>query len=120
MDFDSFCATFTDIECCDRSTGLHDLALSVDGDEGVCGPAIACCKGCTGFWCLCRGCRALYFAHESRYGTRTVSRSCCSYAATCLRRLWAAMVTVGARLQSCCCAPPHTIHDTIASQRDLV
>ena len=111
MDFESFCATFTDIECCDRSTGLHDLALSVDPDDGACGPAIACCKGCAGYWCLCRGCRALYFAHESGYGTRTASRGWCSCCATCLRRVWAVVVTVSAHVKGWCCVPPRSTNE---------
>ena len=49
MDFESFCEIFTDIECCDRSTGLHDLALSVDGDDNsACGLCLSCVGGCAG------------------------------------------------------------------------
>ena len=118
MDFESFCATFTDLECCDRSTGLHDLALSVDSDAGACGPCLGCCHGCVGYWLLCRGCRALYFAHESGYGTRTVTRGCGNGCLTCLRRVWAAFVTVGARIRGCCCPPSPA--PTSTSQRDLV
>ena len=104
MDFESFCEIFTDIECCDRSTGLHDLALSVDGDDNsACGLCLSCVGGCAGYWCLCRGCRALYLAHESGWRTRTVrSRGCLSVASSAVRWAWAALVTAHAHAKRCC------------------
>lgn len=118
MDFVTFCTIFTDIECCDRSTGLHDLALSVDGDDGACAPCLACVAGCAGYWCLFRGCRALYWAHESGWRTRTVSRTCFDAFASAVRRVLAAVVTACAHAKRCWAnskssAPTQSSHDLV-------
>jgi hypothetical protein len=106
MSFDDFCTIFTEIEVCDRSTGMHDLSLSVDGDAGALAPCLACCSGCASFWCLCRGCRALYFFKESNKATRILDHgplhACCCGCLTCFRRLWAACVNTRACLARCC------------------
>jgi hypothetical protein len=102
MAFDDFRSTFTRVDVCDRSTGLHDLRLNVDADAGPCGACAGCVRGCASFWCLCRGCRALYCAHLSSAATRAVPSGCLSACArgcaACGRELCAAAVT----LSRCC------------------
>lgn len=77
MPFKAFCAIFSDVDICDRSTGLRDLSFRFDEDGNACAPLLGCFKGCAGFWCLCRGCGALYCSHASSSETREVRERCC-------------------------------------------
>ena len=75
--FATFVKIFSDVDVCDRSTGLHDLSYRFDEDGGAAAPCVGCLHGCVGYWCLCRGCRALYCARESSARTRSFSSGCC-------------------------------------------
>ena len=75
--FATFVKIFSDVDVCDRSTGLHDLSYRFDEDGGAAAPCVGCLHGCVGYWCLCRGCRALYCARESSAKTRPFSSGCC-------------------------------------------
>ena len=72
MPFATFVTIYSDVDVCDRSTGLHDLHMRFDEDGGACGPCAGCLGGCASFWCLCRGCQALYCAHETSDRTRAL------------------------------------------------
>lgn len=76
MPFDKFSSLFTNIDICDRSTGLKDLAFNIDEDQQCCGPVAALACGCCEFWCKCRGCKALYCHRVSSKETRKVRKRC--------------------------------------------
>eukprot|EP00040_Diaphanoeca_grandis_P008886 m.46740 g.46740 ORF g.46740 m.46740 type:complete len:520 (-) comp20323_c0_seq1:437-1996(-) len=61
MPFSDFYEKFSQIDCCDRSSGFGDLYLGVDEEMGVCGPCGGCLWGCAKYWVLCKGCRASFF-----------------------------------------------------------
>jgi len=83
MGFDDFCALFTLLDVCDRTTGVRDLAFALDEDDGCLrGPACACARGCARFWCLCHGPRALYWGHQSSRDTMALPKRSCR----CLER----------------------------------
>jgi len=78
MPFATFCEIYSDVDVCDRSTGLHDLSLRFDEDGGACAPFLGCLGGCASFWCACHGCTALYCGHTSNTKTRELKKGCCS------------------------------------------
>ena len=78
MPFEIFAALFTDIDVCDRSTGLNDLALRHDEDSGWAGPLRACGYGCLKYWLCCHGCAALYCGHQTTADTKPLPERCCA------------------------------------------
>ena len=78
MPFEIFASLFTDIDVCDRSTGLNDLALRHDEDSGWAGPLRACGYGCLKYWLCCHGCAALYCGHQTTADTKPLPERCCA------------------------------------------
>eukprot|EP00127_Corallochytrium_limacisporum_P006475 Clim_evm6s229 gene=Clim_evmTU6s229 len=64
MAYKDFLNVFTSVAVCDR-TSRGDVCLDINEDNYICGPAIACCFGCTKFWLLCKGCRTIYLGRDS-------------------------------------------------------
>jgi len=78
MSFKDFYSLFDQLDVCDRSVGVRDLALRFDEDENCLrGPTCACIAGCARFWCVCQGCRALYLGHQSSKQTRALPQRRC-------------------------------------------
>ena len=77
---EDFVRNFRSVSICVRDTGFNDLALDVHEEMGVCGVCFGCVTGCLGFWCLCRGCRALCCGEEADDETvkgKRDSMACC-------------------------------------------
>ncbi|KAJ1622984.1 hypothetical protein T492DRAFT_912944 [Pavlovales sp. CCMP2436] len=96
MQWEDFCAHWDHIEICDRSSGVRDLALDLNEEDGCIGPTIGCVLGCGWYWACCQGLGALYCKHtgsdeidelESRpmRFIRGIPRRFASYFNACMR-----------------------------------
>jgi len=72
MSWEDFVRTWDFIDVCDRSSGLRDLALDYNEEDGILGPLIGCMSGCVYYWLCCAGCLALYCKHHSSSETQTL------------------------------------------------
>ena len=59
MEWKDFRQHFQSIDVCHRSRSLRDVRLDIHEDDGCKGPVLGCVRGCFGYYCLCKGCRAL-------------------------------------------------------------
>ncbi|KAG8464683.1 hypothetical protein KFE25_010051 [Diacronema lutheri] len=96
MSWDDFVLTWDHLEICDRSTGVRDLALDLNEEDGCIGPTIGCMLGCSWYWFCCRGVAALSCKHASQQGPdelegavasclRGIPHCCSSYSNACMR-----------------------------------
>lgn len=96
MSWADFTRTWDHLEVCDRSTGLRDLSLDLNEEDGCVGPTVGCLLGCGFYWCCCAGVGALCCKHRTSTGARGlesapvrclrgISRCCASYGNACLR-----------------------------------
>jgi hypothetical protein len=69
MAFADFETVWESIEICDRSSGVRDLALDYNEEDGCAGPALGCVLGCGWYWCCCQGIGALLCKHSSSVET---------------------------------------------------
>eukprot|EP01063_Lacrimia_lanifica_P007634 TRINITY_DN14908_c0_g1_i1.p1 TRINITY_DN14908_c0_g1~~TRINITY_DN14908_c0_g1_i1.p1 ORF type:complete len:449 (+),score=105.36 TRINITY_DN14908_c0_g1_i1:61-1407(+) len=66
MPMQDFVKLYPYITVCVRDTGFKSLTLDVSEERGACcGPTYGCVAGCCGFWCKCRGCKALCCGEEA-------------------------------------------------------
>lgn len=77
MCWEDFCENFTQLDICDRSTGVEELAIDLHEGEGCLGPARGCVEGCFKFWCCCVSCKMFCFAHRSSDTTLNANGGLC-------------------------------------------
>ena len=70
MDWRDFKEKFSRIQICDRNT-KNDICLDVNETMPRIGPMVGCMTGCSKFWCLCQGCRSIYFGKTSNEELKT-------------------------------------------------
>jgi hypothetical protein len=66
MEFKDFCQYYKNLDFCFRTTGWDDLSLDIHEQRPICGPTIGCVQGCCGFWCCCKGVKALCCSNKKQ------------------------------------------------------
>ncbi|KAG1670360.1 hypothetical protein FOA52_000120 [Chlamydomonas sp. UWO 241] len=66
MEFKDFCQYYKNLDFCFRTTGWDDLSLDIHEQRPICGPTLGCVQGCFGFWCCCKGVKALYCSNKKQ------------------------------------------------------
>ena len=51
---------FGTVDICNRSTGIDDLRMDMNEEQGCAGAFTGCLWGCTKFWCMCHGARGVW------------------------------------------------------------
>ncbi|CAK9091177.1 unnamed protein product [Durusdinium trenchii] len=65
MQWEDFCKFWGYVGCVDIGTSIFSLRPPLMSDADPASPFKACALGCFNFWCLCNGCRHLFFSHQA-------------------------------------------------------